>query len=146
MPKTLGPGLLGKTLRFVGGFVLSVTVLPCIVLALMAAAGWIFDAPHGRSGRSAAFQLTASGADLSRAGGASLVVATPRGRVRLACRGACDDLAIRAADPRVTLIEVRDRDGGCVSCRHRWQPWAPREAAWRVAGADRLTISGEAPR
>lgn len=82
-------GRASAVLRFSGGFVLGVTVVPAVVaFALWAGWGAILKVwPHGPEG-----PFISAGAELSKAGATSAVWRRSGEAVRQTCREGCDDI------------------------------------------------------
>jgi hypothetical protein len=107
---------LGQALRFVGGFALGVLALPALAALGLAGLLAISIAFGGSQPREISASFWTWGWDVTRAGGASLLVRQDRGAVtKQRCRGACDDLVFWYEPAE--LVEVRDAKGACVVCR-----------------------------
>ena len=88
--------------------------------------------------------VLSAGADVSRAGGAALVIRSKRGTLTQTCHGLCDDLRYQAHDDENDYeVRVLDPRGGCVACDQPrgamggYGAWSHR---WRISGVHPLKI------
>lgn len=120
-------------MRFAGGFLVGFVVVPLVgvtaMVALMGAGALRLPGPAH-----AVFVL--SGADVTRAGGVTIIVRRTGETTALSCRGTCDDLHLdRNVAYGLQSVKVGNAKDACVLCRSV----APAETKiqpeqWRVAG------------
>jgi len=89
--------------------------------------------------------VTSVGADVTRHGGAKLIVANETGaKFTVTCRDACDDLRFRTLSGENRYgVRVLDAKGDCVACGPAVYTDAGYGApvwVWRIAGQDRLNV------
>lgn len=86
-------------------------------------------------------EVLANGGDITRLGGASLAIEFDNGGevLKVACRGACDDLGYRAATGEAGVrVRVLDARGACLVCDGYQYVDSESVLQLTVAGRDRL--------
>lgn len=113
--------MLGRGTRFTAGFFVGLFGLPAIV-AVFYVATFTFlvlgDKATPDRGREIPAAFWTDGGDVTRSGGASIVMHGADGSVtRQACREACDDLVFWSG--AAERVEVRGAGGDCIVCEER---------------------------
>lgn len=117
--------------RLAGGFLVGFLAVPLVgypTMTAMQASGMVRVPGAGRA------SLELAGRDVSLAGAVAIEAQRVGDRVRLDCRGACDDLRLeRIGSPGLLEVRALDEHGICVVCE---KPTATRsmEERWRLAG------------
>ena len=129
-----------RAARFAVGFILGLLAVPAAVvgLGLVVIAGLAALGSGQVAGKP--FLLTSSGADISRAGGAAMIVQRGSDTTRLDCRDGCDDLRIEDEDGGLEAIRVFGGNGDCVVCRTPGDFQGPGNS-WSVSGHPRLKVA-----
>ena len=109
---------------------------------VLVAFAWLFGAAAGLLApdpSAGAAKSMVEGRSLTRLGGTDVSIVSAGARMRLTCRGTCDDVVV---EPALSWPKVRvlNASGECVLCRS--------EARWRVSpgGVSVLAIRPEARR
>lgn len=124
-----------RTVRFAGGFLSGILVLPVLgLLGLAAMLAWVFAVDSLPSRTMADPWVEVRGADLSAAGAASVTVETETDTLRVDCRGGCDDLV--ADNQRARRLQIRNAQGECIACSEQGAlPWFLKPPkTWRAEG------------
>ena len=135
-----------RIFNFAGGFFTGLVLIPVALVCVAGIAALLLSRlPGGHSPPAGPRVLTTSGADISRAGGAAILVRRLGDRLRQDCRDTCDDLRFENEGSSVDAVRVLDVRGGCVACRDLSQPYesAPTAKRLTVSGAP-LSIAGAA--
>ena len=108
-------------------------------VALTALALFLFS--HRPGAELHAIRGQVAGADVTRHGGAKVVIRNEGGAITQTCNGVCDDFAFVQDSPdNVYTLEVRDAAGRCLLCDQGDYVTNGVETSWVVGGREKLGL------